>query len=102
MDGEFNPSEYDLGAGGPPIQQEKTIESELEQIMEKSFAEKAVKLSEIRVKYEMQIKEMRDRELYSEMVSLKTTMEEEIDKVSQNLDFQRKNDIEKARRSFLS
>lgn len=53
MDGEFNPSEYDLGAGGPPIQQEKTIESELEQIMEKSFAEKAVKLSEIRVKYEM-------------------------------------------------
>ena len=50
--------------------------------MEKSFAEKAVKLSEIRVKYEMEIKEMRDKELYSEMVSLKTSMEEEIDKVS--------------------
>ena len=70
--------------------------------MEKSFAEKAVKLSEIRVKYEMEIKEMRDKELYSEMVSLKTSMEEEIDKVSQKLDFKRKDDIEKARRSFLS
>lgn len=62
-DAEYFPSDYDLSAGAPADskgKRGKTIESELESIMEKSFAEKACKLSEIRVKYELQIKEMED------------------------------------------
>jgi hypothetical protein len=63
------PSEYDLSAG-PPAANTKNgevdnKETKLEQIMERCFAEKAARISEIRVKYDPEIKYNMDKNNYT-------------------------------------
>lgn len=99
---EYRVSEYDLGAGGPSSNttQMNSISQVLEKIMEESFAEKADKISQIRVKYEVQMQERREKGMYSDIVELKTTMEEEIEAISEKLTAQRRIAIANAQKDF--
>jgi hypothetical protein len=69
----------------------------LESIMEKWFAEKAARISEIRVKYEMKIKDLEQSKAYTEILDLKNLMEEEISKIGEILDNKRRAEINRLR-----
>jgi hypothetical protein len=60
LESDYITSEYDLSAGAPISQPSKprTKGEDLESIMEACFAEKACRISEIRVKHEMKIREL--------------------------------------------
>jgi hypothetical protein len=58
--------------------------------MERCFTEKAGVITDIRVKYEMKIKECEDTTEIGTMLQLKTDMEEEIARMSLVMDAKRK------------
>jgi hypothetical protein len=68
--------------------------------MERCFAEKASRLAEIRVKYEVKIKEKEDQDLYGDMVNLKVQMELELEEMSKELDAKRKTELARAKEAL--
>lgn len=72
-------------------------EKMLEEIMEKNFGERALKVAEIKCKYETQISEMSGMGDIMKMVvqQMKTNMQEEIEKTLEEFDAKRKEQIAK-------
>jgi hypothetical protein len=77
-----------------PIEMDK-FELMLEEIMEKNFAQRAVKIAEIKVKYESQINEMIGMGDLMQMVvvQMKENMKKEIDAVVEDFDRKRREEI---------
>uniref|UniRef100_A0A7S3MRU3 Uncharacterized protein n=1 Tax=Fabrea salina TaxID=342563 RepID=A0A7S3MRU3_9CILI len=88
-------------SGGPKLSKQG-LEHKLEEIMEKNFAEKAAKIAEIKVNYESQIREMEGQGGIMNMIvdQMKTQMNEEISKLTQELDAKRKVEIENLKKSW--
>ena len=72
-------------------------EKKLEEIMEKNFGERALKIAEIKLKYETQINEISGMGGMMQMLvqQMKSNMQEEIEKIIEEYDAQRKELISK-------
>jgi hypothetical protein len=68
--------------------------------MERCFAEKVTRLTEIRVRYELQIKQKQEAADYEATVALQEAMDKELASVSKILDDKRKVSIARARGAF--
>jgi hypothetical protein len=82
--------------------QNNDFEEIIELIMEENFAEKTEKISEIKVKYELQINEyLSHGGIFNEVISqMKKKMNEEIAEVTYELDIKRKQSILKAKSEY--
>ena len=78
-----------------PIVDSQMYEKKLEEIMEKNYTERAMRVAEIRVKYENQMSEMGGNGDIMDLVvrQMKVNMQEEINKISAEFDFRRKDEI---------
>ncbi|CAG9326535.1 unnamed protein product [Blepharisma stoltei] len=91
---------------GPSLDESKhieNIENQLEDLMEASFSEKASKISEIKLNYEVQIKELEGQGGFMNLIidQMKENMKQEIQDVSKELDTRRKEKINLLKRSFM-
>ncbi|CAG9321243.1 unnamed protein product [Blepharisma stoltei] len=79
------------------------LERRLEEIMEKYLAEKVNKISDITVNYKLQMKELEDQGGIMKQVleQMKINMQEEINKVTQELDAKKSKEIEALKREFF-
>ena len=79
------------------------LQQEIEKIMEDSFHEKSEKITEIKVKYEVQINELENEgTIYAEIIKeMRRQMEREIIEVSALLDLQRKQKINSIKSEFI-
>jgi hypothetical protein len=75
------------------------FEKRLESIMEKNYTERAMKIAEIKIKYENQMEEIRGTGDIMDLVvrQMKVNMQEEIQKVTTEFDARRKEEIRKLR-----
>jgi len=73
----------------------ETFEKDLEEIMEQSFEERSKKVTEIKVKYETQFKDLESQGEFGKMIidQMKQQMQQEIDKLFEELDQKRKQQI---------
>ncbi|CAG9334917.1 unnamed protein product [Blepharisma stoltei] len=79
------------------------LEIQLEDLMEKSFSEKASKINEIKLNYEVQIKELEGQGGFMNLIvdQMKENMKKEIQDVSKEMDTQRKEKINLLKKSFM-
>lgn len=75
------------------------FEKKLEQIMEKNYTDRAMKIAEIKIKYENQMEEIGGTGDIMDMVvkQMKVNMQDEINKVTVEFDAKRKEEIRKLR-----
>lgn len=92
----------DSNSASMSFQRSEELESIVEKIMEQSFMEKTEKVTEIKVKFEAQINEFMGRgELYQGVIEqMREQMKEEISKITEQLDSQRKIAIAAAKAEF--
>jgi len=78
-----------------PVVDSQMYEKKLEEIMEKNYTERAMRIAEIRVKYENQMSEMGGNGDIMDLVvrQMKVNMQEEISKISAGFDLRRKEEI---------
>lgn len=78
-----------------PVNDYQSYEKKLEEIMEKNYTERALRIAEIRVKYENQMSEIGGTGNIMDLVvrQMKVNMQEEINKVSLEFDSKRKEQI---------
>jgi hypothetical protein len=84
-----------------------SIESELVAVMERWYAVKAARISDVRLKYNRQIEDLETANQYTHcpthdaiIATLQTNMEAEIASISRDIDEKRKEDIRLVRDSF--
>lgn len=78
------------------------IEDQLEELMEKSFSDKASKIAEIKVRYETQIRELEGQGGLMNMIidQMKENMKQEIENLTQELDTKRRQEIRVLKEKF--
>ena len=86
------------------LRQITTFGKKLEEVMEKHFAEKASKISEVRLKYQLQIQELEETSnpfIDQVIGQMKIAMETEIEKVTVEFDLKRKAAIEEVKAEYI-
>ena len=77
------------------------LNKKIEELMEKHFAEKAARISEINVKYEKEIIEMQDEGVMALVIAqMRENMKEEIETVSKEYDAKRRAEILKLKQDY--
>mmetsp|Transcript_7354 Transcript_7354/g.7205 ORF Transcript_7354/g.7205 Transcript_7354/m.7205 type:complete len:350 (+) Transcript_7354:148-1197(+) len=79
------------------------LENKLEELMEKNFSEKVAKMSEVRLRYESQMKELEGQGGLAQMIvgQMKVDMENEIKAIAEEFDNKRKQDVRALKQSFI-
>ncbi|CAG9335509.1 unnamed protein product [Blepharisma stoltei] len=79
------------------------LENKLEELMEKNFSEKVAKMSEVRLRYESQMKELEGQGGLAQMIvgQMKVDMENEIKAIAEEFDNKRKQDVRALKQSFV-
>lgn len=87
----------------PYINHVSSLSDQLEEVMEKCFEEKANKINEIKLNYEVQIKELEGQGGIMSMITdqMRANMNEEIQEVSREQDIMRRTTINSLKRSFI-
>ena len=80
------------------------LEKKLESVMEKNFGERAMKIAEVKFKYESQINEFNgEGEIMNMLVAqMKTNMQNEIDEIMKEFDLRRKDEIKRLKEELYN
>ena len=82
----------------------ENFEKKLEEIMEKNFSDRAMKIAEIKYKYESQMNEISGMGDLQDMliVQMKKNMQEEINSAIQEFDIKRKEEVQRLKEEMTS